>query len=97
MSERRIYPLFIAVNGRRITEVVIDPHYQERHPDIDDGTILALVQSLNGGRFEAKSSKNGWEYFESDSLRLRGKTYRLVWCLEQERAHLGVINCFRRR
>jgi hypothetical protein len=44
MIVRRHYPIDIIVNGRKIIEVVIDPHYEERHSDtINDPLILELV------------------------------------------------------
>lgn len=34
--DRRSYNVVLTANGRLITEVVIDPHYEENHPDIND-------------------------------------------------------------
>lgn len=40
MSERRRYTMRLVVNGRQINEVIIDPHYESKHPDINDALIL---------------------------------------------------------
>jgi hypothetical protein len=39
MKRRRSYKMRLLVNGRPIEEVVIDPHYKIKHPDIDDELI----------------------------------------------------------
>jgi len=39
MKRRRSYKMRLLVNGRPIEEVVIDPHYEIKHPDIDDALI----------------------------------------------------------
>jgi hypothetical protein len=41
MSERRSYPIELTVNGRKIIEIEIDPHYEVSHADsINDDLIL---------------------------------------------------------
>ena len=51
MLERTRHPMNLVVNGRRIEEVVIDPHYKEKHPDISAALILDLVKGLDGKEF----------------------------------------------
>jgi hypothetical protein len=46
MTGRRVQAAKLVVNGRPITEVIIDPHYEAKHPDIDDALILQLVRAL---------------------------------------------------
>ena len=96
MNKRRRYKVHLQVNGRRIEEVVIDPHYAIKHPDIDDGLILELVQGLDGKEFQPEVREDEWEFFMLDRIGHRGKRYRLVWCLQDAEPLLGVINCFRR-
>jgi hypothetical protein len=84
------------VNGREFNEIVIDPHYRESHPDIDEGTIIGLVRSLDGEKVEAQMRKGTWEYFELDPVPYREKIYRLIWCAEDDVHDFCVINCFRR-
>ena len=54
MMRRRRYQMHLVVNGRLIEEVVIDPHYEVKHPDIDDGLILELMRRLDGKEFQSE-------------------------------------------
>jgi hypothetical protein len=94
--ERSSYPMDLIVNGRQIDEVVIDPHYKEKHPDITDTLILELLKELDGCEFQVQERDGEWEFFVLDRIPYEGKTYRLVWCLRDHCLFLGVINCFRR-
>lgn len=96
MKRRRSYKMHIVVNGRSIEEVVIDPHYEAKHPDIDDELILKLVQRLDGKEFQPETRHDEWEFYVLDRIEFRGKRYRLVWCQRDVSPLLGVINCFRR-
>ena len=96
MSERRRYPVDLVVDGRGITEVRIDPHYEAKHPDITDGIILELVGTLDWRFFRPSRRDRAWEFFVFDWIKHRGRSYRLVWCLEDGASYLGVVNCFRR-
>jgi len=96
MSQRRRYAVNMVVNGRKIKEVVIDPHYESRHSDIDDALIFKLVGYLNGREFLAEEKDGEWEYFMLDRIEHGGKFYRLVWCMGDRSSLIGVINCFRR-
>jgi hypothetical protein len=86
----------LVVNGRQIDEVVIDPHYKEKHPDISDALILDLVKGLDGREFQVQERAGKWEFFMLDRIEYGGKLYRLVWCLHDSFPFLGVVNCFRR-
>ncbi len=47
---RREYDIGITVNGRQVTKVIIDPHYELKHADsVSDQIILDLVKLLDGG------------------------------------------------
>ena len=96
MKRRRSYKMHIVVNGRSIEEVVIDPHYEVKHPDIDDELILKLVRRLDGREFQPETRHDEWEFYVLDRIEYRGKRYRLVWCQRDASPLLGVINCFRR-
>jgi len=93
---RRSYRIRVPINGRRIRQVLIDPHYEEKHPDISDELILKLVDRLDGGEFQASDRKKDWEFYILDRMPYEGKLYRLVWCTQEEAIFIGVINCFRR-
>ena len=96
MKRRRSYEMRLRVNGRLIEEVVIDPHYETKHPDIDDGLILELVRRLDGREFQPEARQGEWEFYVLDRIGYRGRQYRLVWCQRDASPFLGVINCFRR-
>ena len=96
MSRRRAYVLNLRVNGRQINEVVIDPHYEAKHPAISDALILELVQGLDGKEFQPDERDGEWEFFMLDRIERQGKQYRLIWCMRDECPFIGVINCFRR-
>jgi hypothetical protein len=96
MGERRSYSRKLTVNGREITEVVVDPYYEKKHPDISDELILKLVEYLNGKLFAPSERKEDWEFFMLDRVPHEGRLYRLVWCMQDSCLFIGVINCFRR-
>lgn len=86
----------LKVNGRLITEVVIDTHYEEKHPDINDELILELVKKLDGRDFPPTDRDEDWEFFMVDRMKHEGKLYRLIWCMQDHSLFIGVINAFRR-
>ena len=86
----------LTVNGRLILEVIIDPHYEEKHSDIDDALILERVKKLDGREFRPDEIDGGWEFFMVDHLEHENKQYRLVWCMKEHAIFIGVINAFRR-
>ena len=47
MTERKEYTLKLKINDRHLSKVVIDQHYQLKHPDINDDLILELVKTIN--------------------------------------------------
>lgn len=97
MEPRRSYKVALTVNDRRINEVVIDPHFEEKHAEsISDDLILALVQKLNGGIFLPDVRDGEFQYFKTEPLELAGKRYRLIWLLRQDCMYIGVVNAFRR-
>ena len=95
-DKRRHYPIQIIINGRHIQEVVIDPHYEENHSDINDELILELVRGLDNREFKPQDRDEDWEFYMLDRIEHQDKLYRLVWCLKDDCLFIGVINCFRR-
>ena len=97
-DEKRVeYLLRLTVNARKLNRVVIDLHFQRRHPEMTIELIVALVKLLDGDA-GAKEDENGeFEYFIKDPHVYEGKPYRLVYCLHRKEAYLGVINAFRIR
>lgn len=97
MDSRRSYKVALTVNERAINEVVIDPHFEEKHAEsINDEIILALVQKLDGGVFLPDGRDGEFQYFKTEPLELAGKKYRLIWLLKHDRMYIGVVNAFRR-
>ena len=95
---RREYPIFLIINGRKITKVIIDPHYELRHKDsVNDDIILQLVRTLDGAE-ELPSSvdDDGFEYYVKDKIVLDNRTYKLVWLLHEDNIFIGIINAYRR-
>ena len=95
---RRIYPIDIEINVRRLKSVVIDPHYEEQHSDcVDDRVILQLVRLLDGKIFKPVSTDgDGFSYFVNDRLEYLGKFYKLIWLLHEDEIFIGIVNAYRR-
>ncbi len=94
---RREYGISIVVNHRRITKVIIDPHYEERHSEsISDEIILELVKTLDGEVIIPDELNAPFSYFATDQIELNGKYYKLVWLLEDDQIYIGVVNAYRR-
>ena len=95
---RREYATNLRVNSRKISKIVIDPHYEEKHGDsISDEIVVQLVQQLNEREFEVESTDGTYEYYVTDDLILEDKVYKLIWLLEENEIYIGIINCYRRR
>ena len=93
---RREYKVNIEFNDIRITKVIIDPHYEEKHSlVISDDLILQLVQKIDGLALFPDTVKPPYSYF-SQEIRLNGKLYKIIWLLEDHQIYIGVINTYRR-
>ena len=96
--ERREYDISITVNERQVTKLIIDPHYEEKHStSVTDDIIVKLVKLLDGGTYPIQNKSGTFNYFVTDALLLDGKTYKLVWLLEDDQIYIGVVNAYRRR
>ena len=71
---RREYELQMILNGRRLSKVVVDSHYEKKHSkSINDELILVLVRMLNGRTLEFETvSPAGWEIYVYDPLFVGG-------------------------
>jgi hypothetical protein len=91
----RITP--IRVNGIKVVQVLIDPHYEDKHRNsINDSLILDLVKELDGRR-ELPDTKAGRYSYFATLIELSGKNYRLIWLLEDHSIYVGVVNAYRDR
>ncbi|UXR64713.1 hypothetical protein EZJ49_00395 [Bdellovibrio bacteriovorus] len=98
MVQRRVYAVDITVNGLRLSQVIIDPHYELKlSTSITDELILRLVHLLDGNDFSPEADDEAYEYFVTENMRLDGKLYRLIWLTEKGKFYLGVVNAYRRR
>ncbi|MBS1959532.1 MAG: hypothetical protein JST80_08690 [Bdellovibrionales bacterium] len=95
-GRRRVYGLKIWFNGRLYERVEIGPHYQEKHPNINDFLILDLLIELSTRKVQVDSCRNGFSYFCFDDFEWKGKLYRVVVCVPDHHRYIGVVNCFRR-
>lgn len=93
-----MYSILLTINGRQISRVAIDPHYEERHRDsINDDLILDLVKTLDGAeQLPTSVDDEGFEYYVTDKILLRGKRYKLVWLLHEKEIYVGIVNAYRR-
>ena len=98
MPSQRVHSIApILVNGVKITQVIIDPHYEEKHAgSIDDALILRLIRRLDGRRELPDSKSDQYSYFAT-LIELNSKQYRLVWLLEKDAIYVGVVNAYRDR
>jgi hypothetical protein len=86
----------IIVNKISIKEIYIDP-YWKKHQDegISEELIIELVKLLDTKRSEAGKRYDDWVYYAEEPLFFNDKAYCLVWCLEDDKNYLEVIDCYR--
>lgn len=93
---RREYVVDIEFNDIRITRVIIDPHYEEKHSSsISDNLILQMVQKIDGLALIPDAVKPPYSYF-IEEIRLDGNLYKMIWLLEDHQIYIGVVNAYRR-
>lgn len=94
--KRRTYKIDpIVVNGVTVVQVVIDTHYEKKHADhVNDSMLLRLVRKLDG-RFELPEAKDETYSYFATLIKLDAKQYRLIWLLEDGAIYVGVVNAFR--
>lgn len=96
---RRIYDRTLTINGKPITQVIIDPHYEEKHAaSISDEVILGLVMLLDGKSFKSvDTDEDGFQYFVNDYMEFEKKFYKLVWLTHEQQVFVGIVNAYRRK
>ena len=97
-EQRRTYKVGpISVNGAKIVQVVIDPHYEAKHRgSVNDGLIVELVRQLDGRRELPEARLGRYSYFAT-LIELKSKQYRLIWLPEDHAIYVGVVNVYRDR
>jgi hypothetical protein len=93
--ERRNYHISIVFNDTLINELIIDEHYEKKHPEISDSIIIELVRALNGLKLAPTKADSLFSYFVEEPVYFMSKPYRLVIVLERGKKYIGVINAFR--
>lgn len=85
------------MNGIKITQVVIDSHYEEKQRDyMNDSLVLDLVRELDGRRELPDTRTDKYAYFAT-LIELNEKQYRLIWLLDDHAIYIGVVNAYRDR
>lgn len=93
--KRLSYHVQIVFNRRMINEVIVDQHYSNKHPEINDGIILELVKKLNY-QYRLPEKRDGkFSYYVEDPIFYDLKPYRLVYLIQENCHYIGVINAFR--
>ena len=96
MLKQRVYNIKpIVFNGLKISQVIIDPHYEEKHAaSISDMWILTLAKELDG-RYESPGTRVGKYLYFAKLITLNNRQYRFVWLLEDRKTYIGIINVYR--
>ena len=96
--KQRIYKIQpITVNGVTIVQVVIDSHYEKKHSNyMNDSLILSLVKELDGRRELPEARAGQYSYFAT-LVEANNKQFRLVWLLEDHAIYIGIVNAYRDR
>ena len=86
----------IIVNGILIKEIYIDP-YWKKHEDegISEELIIELINLLDTKRSETGKRYDNWVYFSEEPIFYNDKAYCLVWCLEDNKNYIEVVDCYR--
>lgn len=98
MEERKSYTLSVEFNGAVFIGVEIGQHYKEKHPDISDELILAILEQVVDGKKvdpEGDVDEDGFQYFKIEQLEFEGRWYRMILLTCQGENYLGVVNAFR--
>lgn len=96
---RREYWVRLTVNGQKYRRVIIDPHFEKKHGEsMNDTLILELMKRLDGKHFPAETVlDSGYKVFVNDPWLLNKTAYRLIWTTHPDKNYIGVINAFRRK
>lgn len=93
--KRHSYTLSFNFDGIEIDELIIDQHYNLKHPEVDDWIILELVKSIENSTEINKVFSGDFTYYLFQPVFYNDKPYRLILILEKDRNYLGVVNAFR--
>ena len=93
---RRKYQVSIYINQAHFLELIVDPHFEEKHgKSMDDKVILQLVKNLDGQIFSPIDvDRDGFRYFKTEPMFFKGNPYRLIWLIDPDETYIGVIKLF---
>lgn len=94
---RTRYRVRMKINGRKISEVIIDQHYTESHPEMNDFIILKLILLLNERKFRPDKLNGDFSYYKVEPIFYMNKPFRMIFLLHEKESYLGIINAFRVR
>ena len=62
---RRVYEFIAIINNRKLTEIHIDPHYEEEHGSYmtDEMIYNFALELIKEKNFELEERKDSWEYY----------------------------------
>lgn len=89
------YALWLIINEREISRIIIDQHYRDKRSDLNDYKILEMVKTLDGQNFPIETVRGEYEFFRVEPVYLDKKPHRLVLILCLSDDFLGVVNAFR--
>jgi len=98
VEERKTYPQSIEFNETLYTSILIDQHYKEKHPDISDELILAMLNLVihkSKHDPESEADHSGFQYFRIEPIEFQDNPYRLILVTCRGENFLGVVNAFR--
>ena len=97
-QKRRIYPIKLVINNRKLDELILDPHYEKKHGNyLTDEIIYNFALELNQKKVIIEDRKKPYDYFSHWPLFREWRAYKLIGCLEDDKNYLGIIDCYRRR
>ena len=63
-EKRRVYPIRLVINNRKLDQLIIDPHYEKKHSSyLTDEIIYNFALELNSKKVIIEDRKIPYEYF----------------------------------
>ena len=86
----------LLINGVLIKEIYINP-YWEKHKEegISKELIVELVKLLPVEELGVGKRYDKWVYYYQEPIFYNDKVYCLVFCLEDEKNYIEIVNCYR--
>jgi len=89
----------IIINGVLIREIYFNPYWEKHQKEgISKELIIELVKLLElFGEKELGIGKryDEWVYYNYEPIFYQNKAYCLVWCLEDKKNYIEIVDCYR--